>query len=56
MIGGEMWAYDYFAYLSPTWGNSIDQVPALIGAVVRTAPHGGAPAGFAAQFIAVKSP
>ncbi|WP_224702717.1 hypothetical protein [Devosia aquimaris] len=56
MIGGEMWAYDYFAYLSPTWDNSIDQVPALIGAVVRTAPHGGAPAGFAAQFIAVKSP
>jgi hypothetical protein len=53
-IGGEAWVYDYFAYHSPVWENGIVQVPALLGAVVRTEPHGSAQAGFTAQFIAVR--
>ena len=35
------------------WAN---QVPALVGSVIRAKPHDGAPAGFVASFIAVKQP
>src|ERR671916_324457 len=37
--GGENWAYDYIAYLVPNWPNGVEQVPALVGSVVRTVPH-----------------
>jgi len=41
------------------WPNGIDQVPAIVGTIVRTIPHssgsgGVAPAGVVAQWIAVK--
>ena len=35
------------------WGH---QVPALVGSVIRAKPHGSAPAGYVASFIAVKQP
>ena len=53
-VGAENWTYDYYGYLAPRWSNGVNQVPAIVGTVVRTAPHGGAPAGFVASFIAVR--
>jgi len=42
--------------LAHTWPNGIDQVPALVGSVIRAKPHNGSPAGVVASFIAVKQP
>jgi hypothetical protein len=50
------WEYDYRAYVAYRWPNGVDQVPALVGSVIRAKPHDGAPAGFVASFIAVKQP
>jgi hypothetical protein len=50
------WQYDYNAYLAHQWPNGVNQVPALVGSVIRAKPHNGAPAGFVASFIAVKQP
>ncbi|MER8790160.1 hypothetical protein NKH71_20255 [Mesorhizobium sp. M0983] len=50
----ENWEYDYFGYLAHSWPNGVAQVPALVGSVLRAKPHNGAPAGYAASFIAVK--
>ena len=52
----EGWAYDYLCYYAPSWPNGVDQVPALVGTMVRTNPHsdGRAKAGVVASFIAVK--
>lgn len=48
------WEYDYLAYLTPMWPTGIDQVPALVGTVLRAKPHGTGKAGVTASFIAVK--
>jgi hypothetical protein len=60
VVSGEEWIYDYIGYLVPVWPNGVDQVPALVGSVIRTIPHssngGTAPAGVVASFIAVKQP
>jgi hypothetical protein len=48
------WIYDYIGYLVPTWPNGVDQVPAIIGSVIRTMPHGPGAAGVVASFIAVR--
>jgi hypothetical protein len=48
------WEYDYNACLAYEWPNGIKQVPALVGTVIRAKPHGTAPAGYVASFIAVK--
>ena len=48
------WEYDYNACLAHEWPNGIKQVPALVGSVIRAKPHGTAPAGYVASFIAVK--
>ena len=55
-IGGEKWIYDYLGYLSPHWLNGVDQVPAIVGTIVRSAPHsaGEARAGLVASWYAVK--
>jgi hypothetical protein len=50
------WEYDYHGQLARQWSNGVNQVPALLGSVVRAKPHGGAPAGYVASFIAVKQP
>jgi hypothetical protein len=52
--GIEDFLYDYVGYLVPDWPNGVGQVPAIVGSVVRTAPHGGNPAGVVASWIAVK--
>ena len=59
LVGGEEWIYDYEGYVINPWPNGIDQVPAIVGTIVRTIPHssgsgGTAPAGVVAQWIAVK--
>jgi hypothetical protein len=56
-VGGEKWIYDYDAYLVPPWPNGVDQVPAMVGSVIRTIPHSGgkAHAGVVASFYAVRS-
>jgi hypothetical protein len=59
-VGGEKWVYDYNGYLVPDWPNGVDQVPAIVGSVVRTIPHSAgagktAPAGVVASFYAVRS-
>jgi hypothetical protein len=50
------WEYDYYAHLAHQWPDGIDQVPALVGTVIRAKPHGSNPAGYVASFIAVKQP
>jgi hypothetical protein len=50
----ENWEYDYKATTTPKWPNGVDQVPTLVGTVIRAKPHGNAPAGFVASFIAIK--
>jgi hypothetical protein len=53
--GIEDFVYDYIGYLVPVWPNGVDQVPAIVGSVVRTEPHsGGAEPGQFASWIAVK--
>lgn len=59
IVGGEEWIYDYLGFVIPAWPNGQDQVPAIVGTVVRTIPHSGsspgsvAPAGVTASWIAV---
>jgi hypothetical protein len=48
------WIYDYVGYLVPNWPAGEDQKPALVGSVIRTAPHGNSPAGDVASFVAVQ--
>jgi hypothetical protein len=48
------WEYDYNACLAHQWPDGVNQVAALVGSVIRAKPHGGAPAGYVASFIAVK--
>lgn len=51
------WIYDYLGYFIPAWPNGVDQVPAFVGSVIRTVPHGpGSPAGVVASFIAIQAP
>lgn len=50
----ENWEYDYKATTTPKWPNGIGQVPSLVGTVIRAKPHGSAPAGYVASFIAIK--
>lgn len=50
------WEYDYNGRLAHVWPNGVNQVPALVGTVIRAKPHGSAPAGYVASFIAVKQP
>jgi hypothetical protein len=50
------WEYDYHGYLAFSWPNGVNQVPSLVGTVIRAKPHNGSPAGFVASFVAVKQP
>lgn len=47
------WEYAYNGCLSYTWPEGIDQVPSLVGSIVRVKPHNGRPAGYTASFVAV---
>lgn len=66
VIGGEEWIYDYDGYLVPPWPNGVQQVPAMVGSIVRTVPHSGGaskgggpppinPAGVVASWYAVRA-
>jgi hypothetical protein len=48
------WEYDYRAATTPKWSNGVNQVPALVGTVIRAKPHDGGAAGVVASFIAIK--
>ena len=51
------WRYDYRGTLAYAWSEAVDQVPCLLGTVVRVNAHGPkAPAGVTASFIAVRQP
>jgi hypothetical protein len=61
VVNGEKWIYDYEGYLVPDWPNGVDQVPAIVGSVIRTIPHSGSqpntvnPAGVVCSFYAVRA-
>jgi hypothetical protein len=49
------WRYDYDGWPAYQWPDGVDQVPSLVGSVVRVKSHGPqSPAGVVASFIAVK--
>lgn len=48
------WVYDYNGYLVPDWMEGVNQVPSIVGSVIRTEPHGQAKAGVVASFIMLK--
>lgn len=51
------WRYDYRGVVGYMWPDAVDQVPSLLGTVVRVKAHGpNAPAGYTASFIAVRHP
>ena len=51
----EGWRYDYRGVAGYEWPDAVDQVPSLLGTVVRVNAHGpAAPAGYTASFIAVR--
>ena len=60
IVNGEEWIYDYEGWLVPAWPNGVQQVPAMVGSIVRTIPHSGSqpgtvnPAGVVASWYAVK--
>ena len=61
LVNGELWVYDYIAWLTPAWPNSDSTLEraAMVGSVVRTVPHksgngGVSPAGVVASFYAVR--
>ena len=48
------WIYDYIGYLAPSWPEGDAQRPAIVGTVIRTAPHEPQrPAGYSGSFVAV---
>jgi len=58
VVNGEEWIYSYLGYLVPNWPNGVDQVPAMVGSIVRVIPHsngsgGTNPAGVVASWYAV---
>jgi len=49
------WRYDYHGVAGYEWPDGVDQVPSLLGTVVRVNAHGpSSPAGCTASFIAVR--
>ena len=50
----EGWEYDYYGWPAYMWPAGVNQVPSLVGTVLRAKPHGGGKAGVTASFIAVR--
>lgn len=48
------WEYDYNGCVAYNWPAGTNQVPSLVGSLIRARAHNGAPAGYTASFIAVK--
>jgi hypothetical protein len=53
-VTGTFDMYDYRANSTPKWPNGVNQVPTLVGTVIRAKPHDGGAAGVVASFIAIK--
>ncbi len=58
VVSGSLWVYDYLCYVVPHIPNGVQQVPALVGSVIRAIPHpdgqgGTSPAGVVASFYGV---
>lgn len=50
----EGWQYDYRGTLAYRWRDAVDQIPCLVGTVLRVKAHGPhSPAGVTASFVAV---
>jgi hypothetical protein len=47
----DKWVYQYKGYVLPPWAEGVDQVPAIVGTVIRTIPHGTGAAGVVASFV-----
>ena len=54
--GTDGWEYDYYGWPAYMWPAGVNQVPSLIGTVLRAKPHDGGAAGVTASFIAVRRP
>jgi hypothetical protein len=51
----EGWRYEYRGVFGYSWPEAVDQLPSLVGTVMRVAAHGPLnPAGYTASFIAVR--
>jgi len=50
------WEYDYHATTAYLWPAGVDQIPSLVGTVLRARPHGSGQAGVTASFVAVRRP
>ncbi len=50
----ELFDYKYQGSFAPTFNDGVAERPAVVGTVMRAKPHGEAPAGFTASFVAVK--
>ena len=50
----DKWVYQYKGYVVPPWAEGVDQVPAIVGTVIRTIPHGTGSAGVVASFVIVR--
>lgn len=49
------WRYDYRGVPAYSWPDGVNQIPCLVGTVVRVYAHGpGAPAGVTVSFVAVR--
>jgi hypothetical protein len=48
------WEYDYRGWTTPKWPNGVNQIPSIVGTVIRAKPHDGGAAGVVASFIAIK--
>jgi hypothetical protein len=50
----EGWRYDYHGTGGYMWPEGVDQVPSLLGTVIRVNAHGSGQAGYTASFVAVR--
>ena len=56
------WVYQYVGYVVPAWPEGHNEVPAIVGTVIRTIPHQSgtpgklAPAGVTASFVMLRQP
>lgn len=50
----DKWVYQYKGYVVPAWAEGVNQVPVIVGTVIRTIPHGSGPAGVTASFVIVR--
>ncbi|PNK24696.1 hypothetical protein CBR59_24325 [Bacillus thuringiensis] len=48
------WVYEYRGLVLSQWPAGVDEIPSMVGSVIRTVRHGSEAAGKVASFIAVK--